>query len=207
MSSEPSFELTVVPETATAAKPPGPGFAALWPWFGGIAVTGVPLGLLWWLLAPGGAWWGNGSDPLQWAARDAVLGSLVLAAGIVSGLLVLRARHRPGSWRFLLAAVAGSALGAVTAWLLGSFAGALWGTEASGASGSVGEWVAFGLRTPNFLLFWPLATSAVFFLALTVETIFRPAAPVPRNPEAEAGSDHGTDPGQGAKPGRETRIG
>ncbi|UIK89680.1 hypothetical protein [Arthrobacter polaris] len=53
-------------------------------------VTGLGAGILWWLLAPGGAFYGDGKNSEIWFLRDATLGILLMFAGLLSAVMVLR---------------------------------------------------------------------------------------------------------------------
>ena len=59
------------------------------------AVAGPAAGILWWLAAPGGAFYGGGTDINLWFPRDAVLALLLALAGVCTALFSLRARRRP----------------------------------------------------------------------------------------------------------------
>ncbi|WP_394941050.1 hypothetical protein [Psychromicrobium sp. YIM B11713] len=146
--------------SAPAGLTSGPP-ASLFRWFSSTAAAGIVVGLLWWLLAPGGAFYGKGTDTSIWLPRDLMLGLLCLLAGIVTGALLIPQRKHRGSWVKLVAAVLGAALGGVVAWLLGTFAGVLWGPS---TSGSVSESVAFSLRSYAVLVLWPFACALVFFV-------------------------------------------
>lgn len=141
------------------------------PWKGLIAMTaaGLPVGLLWWLLAPTGLnlitrdpALGTGSNPEAWLPRDLVLAALFLLAGCLSGVLV--AGNRParlGTATVVLAVAAGAA-GALLAWGTGVLAGGWWGAaEDTSASASI----AFSLRAYALLLIWPAATALAIFFA------------------------------------------
>lgn len=151
-----------------------PWKAAQWkavPWKGllGIALAGIPVGLLWWLLAPTGLnlltrdpALGAGSNPEAWLPRDLVLAGLALLAGCLSGVLI--AGNRPAQLAnatVVLAAAAGGAA-ALLAWGTGVLAGAWWGAAAdTSASASI----AFSLRAYAVLLIWPAATALAIFFA------------------------------------------
>ncbi|WP_052663562.1 hypothetical protein [Psychromicrobium lacuslunae] len=147
--------------------------ASLLRWFSSTAAAGVVVGLLWWLLAPGGAFYGKGTDATVWLPRDLMLGLLCLIAGLVSGLLLLPQRRSKAAWTKLLAALLGGALGAVVAWLIGTFAGVLWGPS---SSGNLSESVAFSLRSYTVLLLWPFACALVFFVFTLASLLRSPPA-------------------------------
>ncbi len=85
-----------------AVRPGRAGLLPALPWKGlvAIAAAGLPVGLLWWLLAPTGLnlitrdpALAAGSNPETWLPRDLVLAGLFLLAGCLSGVLI--AGNRP----------------------------------------------------------------------------------------------------------------
>jgi hypothetical protein len=92
----------------------------------GIALAGVPLGLLWWWLAPRAEFHITADGPVAdgvpspelLVADDGVLALLLAALGLAAGILGWRLRHRRGL-AILLAVAFGSALAGVVAWRLG----------------------------------------------------------------------------------------
>lgn len=151
------------------------------PWKGlaAIAAAGIPVGLLWWLLAPTGLnlitrdpSLGTGSNPETWLPRDLVLAGLFLLAGCLSGVFI--AGNRParlGTATVVLAVAAGIA-GALLAWGTGVLAGSWWGAaEDTSASASI----AFSLRAYAMLLIWPAAIALAIFFA----TVFGHTEPEP----------------------------
>ncbi|WP_269936832.1 hypothetical protein [Arthrobacter sp. HY1533] len=160
------------------------GTAALWRrWLGFCAAAGAAAGVLWWLIAPGGAFHGDSTDHATWFARDAVLAILLVAGGIISAVLAMGGRRRTrmgGSAQSpliaVVLAVAGAA-GAVIAWRTGVFAGDLFHKPpADMASPSM----VFSLRSGSILLLWPLASSVVVFAWSLISYSFVPAATAPR---------------------------
>lgn len=167
--------------THPAVHPPihvhdgGPGTAA--PsgrrrrWRGPAAITaaGLPLGLLWWLLAPAGlnlltrdASLASGTNPETWLPRDLVLAGLFLLAGCVTGVLVAGNRPARLGAAAVFLAVAAAGAGALLAWGTGVLAGGWWGAaEDTSPSASI----AFSLRAYPVLLIWPAATALALFLA------------------------------------------
>jgi hypothetical protein len=141
-----------------------------WKWFGAAAAGGIPLGLLWWLLAPGGLnlitrnpALGNGTNPDVWLPRDLTLGGLLVFAGCLMAVFLREKRSGDAQQAFLLS-LAGGLVGAVIAWQTGLLSGRLWGPPVNAAiNGSV----AFSLRSLTVLLLWPAATAvSVFALSL-----------------------------------------
>jgi hypothetical protein len=144
-------------------RPPGRGYA----WAAGIVGAGIPAGLLWWLLAPGGQNLVSGDSALSsgtnsqgWLPRDLVLAGLFVFAGCLVAVL-LSGRSDGGTRRMLLLSVAASAAAAVLAWQTGVLAG-LWlgGPQDTSANASV----AFSLRSLTVLVLWPAAVAAGFFV-------------------------------------------
>lgn len=153
-----------------------------WAWFAAATAGGIPVGLLWWLLAPGGlnlitrdARLGEGTNPEVWLPRDLTLAGLFVFAGCLMAVFMTdkSRRSRPED---LVLALAGTLAGAVIAWQAGMFAANLWGTP---ADTSVNASVAFSLRSLSVLLLWPAAT-AVGTFAISLLTLLKqgPEAPV-----------------------------
>lgn len=146
--------------------------SAVLPWkcFAAAAAGGVPVGLLWWLLAPGGLnlitrdpALAAGTNPDVWLPRDLTLAGLCVFAGCLVAVFLADKGGRDAQAAFLLG-LAGGLGGALIAWLTGVLAGQLWGGP---ADTSVNASVAFSLRSLPVLIFWPAATAAsVFVLSL-----------------------------------------
>lgn len=147
------------------------GGPVLW-WPAVTACAGIPVGLLWWLLAPGGMNLLSGNPALAsgtntggWLPRDLVLAGLFLFAGCLTGFLLTgRGGGVPATARIVLAVLAG-AVAAVLSWQAGILASHWWGAaEDSSANPSI----AFSLRAYAVLAIWPGAVAAaVFFASLT----------------------------------------
>lgn len=146
-------------------------------WAAGIAAAGIPAGLLWWLLAPGGlnlvsgnAALASGTNTEVWLPRDLVLAGLSLVAGCLVAVL-LAGRKDGGSGRMLVLSVAASGAAAVLAWQTGLLAG-LWlgGPQDTSDSASV----AFSLRSYAVLLLWPAAVAGGYFAISLLELLHRP---------------------------------
>ncbi len=133
-----------------------------------IAAAGIPVGLLWWLLAPSGLNLLSGNPELRsggntegWLPRDLVLAGLFLLAGCISGAVASGSKHNPPSGRDVVLAVGAGALGALAAWGTGVVCGLWWGApEDTSASASI----AFSLRSFAVLAIWPAATALTIFL-------------------------------------------
>lgn len=152
-----------------------------------IAAAGVPVGLLWWLLAPSGLNLLSGNGDLRsgsntdaWLPRDLVLAALFLLAGCIAGVLSAGSKNdEPSGGGVALAVLAGGA-GAVIAWGTGVLCGAWWGTaEDTSANASI----AFSLRSYAVLAIWPAAGALSIFLA----AVFAP----PHTADAETDSAPG----------------
>ena len=141
-----------------------------WKWFGAAAAGGVPVGLLWWLLAPGGLnlitrdpALGSGTNPDVWLPRDLTLGGLLIFAGCLMGVFLTDKGGRAAQPAFLLS-LAGGLVGGVIAWQTGVLSGRLWGAP---VEATINASVAFSLRSLSVLLLWPAATAvSVFVLSL-----------------------------------------
>lgn len=159
-------------------------------WFGAATAAGIPVGLLWWLLAPGGLnlitrdpKLGEGTNPEVWLPRDLTLAGLFIFAGCLLAVLITDTsrRSRPED---LAAALAGSLAGALLAWQAGMFAAQLWGTP---ADTSLNASVAFSLRSLSVLLLWPAAT-AVGTFAISLLTLLKNGPEGPRAEDAVPGA-------------------
>ena len=150
-----------------------------------IAAAGVPVGLLWWVLAPSGlnvlsgdAALGSGSNPDTWLPRDLVLAGLVLLAGCIAGALASGTKHREPSSRDVVLAVAAGAAGALLAWGTGVLCGLWWGPP---ADSSTHAGTAFSLRSHAVLAIWPAAVALSIFLGRFLSA---PRKPAPGEPAA-----------------------
>jgi len=163
-----------------------------WGWFAAATAAGIPLGLSWWLLAPGGLnlitrdpALAEGTNPQAWLPRDLTLAGLLVFAGCLLAVFFTDRNRgqRPEDFALCLA---GGLAGAVIAWQAGVFAAQLWGPQAdTGLNASV----AFSLRSLSVLLLWPAAT-AVSTFAISLLALLRQA------PGANAGPVAGdTAPG------------
>lgn len=156
------------------------------------AVLGALLGVAWWLLAPGGAFYGNGEDYAVWLPRDAVLAVLLVLGGILSAVWLLRQRreaaHGPLPAAAFAAMVAGGFAGSVLAWRMGVFAGDLFHTPANNLPHPS---MVFSLRSPTVLILWPLAAVLTAFLAQLVSYGIHPGA----TPRASATPALAEEPG------------
>lgn len=135
------------------------------------AASGVVLGVLWWLLAPGGLNLVSGNpdlahpaNPDSWLPRDLVFAALMVLSGCFTGVLLDGKLHRSGAGPRLTFALLGGAAGAVIAWLAGLLAAQVWGPAPDPA---VGADFGFTLRSYAALFLWPGATAFVTF-ALTL---------------------------------------
>jgi len=125
------------------------------------------VGLLWWLLAPGGLnlitrnpALAAGTNPEVWLPRDLTLAGLSVLAGCLVAVFLPDKSRRDAQAAFLLS-VAGGVAGAVIAWQAGVLAGQLWGGP---VDTSVSASFAFSLRSFPVLLLWPAATAVSVFV-------------------------------------------
>lgn len=141
-----------------------------WAMFAIPAVAGIPLGILWWLLAPGGLnlitrdpALGSGTNPAVWLPRDLTLAGLLVLAGCLLAVFVAD-RKRVDPQADLLMGLAGALGGAVAAWQTGLLSAQFW---APAVDASANASIAFSLRAWPVLLLWPAATAvSVFALEL-----------------------------------------
>lgn len=153
-----------------------------WVWLLFPAVSGLLVGILWWFLAPGGAFYGKGADYNLWLPRDMVLGALGVVAAVVSVCLLLARGRRTGgaSRAALVALVVGSAVGSVLAWRTGVFMGSLFQTPPAQLPSPS---VLFSLRAQVVLFLWPLTVAVVAFVVSFAGQLFfqREAQPAARS--------------------------
>ncbi|MCP2046360.1 UNVERIFIED_ORG: xanthine/uracil permease [Paenarthrobacter nicotinovorans] len=163
--TEPSVNLQAVsePAPATTSRPAGDFLWLIIP-----AVSGIVVGLLWWLLAPGGLNLVSGNpdlsnpdNPESWLPRDLVLAALMLVSGCATGLMLDGKLERASASRRLVFALLGGAAGALLAWLTGLLAAQLWGPPPNPA---LGPGYGFTLRSYAVLLLWTGATAFVTFI-------------------------------------------
>jgi hypothetical protein len=134
------------------------------------AVAGVPAGILWWLLAPGGRnlitrdpVLGDGAHPEVWLPRDLTLAGLMVFAGCLLAVF-LTDKRRADPQASLVLGLAGGLCGAVMAWQVGVLSAALFGPAVDATANAS---IAFSLRALPVLLLWPAATAvSVFVLEL-----------------------------------------
>lgn len=146
-------------------------------WAAVVSASGVPIGVLWWVLAPGGLnllsgneAFASGTNTQVWLPRDLVLAGLFVVAGCFIAVL-LAGRKDARSRRMLLLSVAASAVAAVLAWQTGLLAGRwLGGPVDTSANASV----AFSLRSYPALLLWPAALAGGYFAISLLEVLHRP---------------------------------
>ena len=190
-SAHPGFR----PEPASGPLAPETGKPAVsWRKAAVIAAAGVPVGLLWWLLAPSGLNLLSGNPELRsggntegWLPRDLVLAGLFLLAGCISGAIASGTKHHGPSGRDVLLAVGAGAVGALAAWGTGVLCGLWWGTpEDTSASASI----AFSLRSLAVLAIWPAATALAIFL----NTVFTTPKPGTTGETSDETTGEATDP-------------
>lgn len=148
--------------------------AAPWRTAALITAAGVPVGLLWWLLAPSGLnlLSGNpslrsGSNTEAWLPRDLVLAGLFLLAGCIAGVVATGSKRQEPSGRDVVLAVLGGVLGSVLAWQTGVLCGHWFGApEDASANASI----AFSLRSYALLAVWPAAVALAIFLSTVFST-------------------------------------
>lgn len=142
-----------------------PSPATMIRWFALPAAAGPVLGVAWWLGAPGGRLYGDGSDFGQWISRDFVFVGLAAVAAVVVVVFAVRAHERFGFAGRYLAGLVGSGAGSVLMWLTGVGLGQLLGSSRSDPSvdGS-----AFGLHAFSALALWPGIVAVVVLGLVTV---------------------------------------
>ncbi len=134
------------------------------------AAAGVPAGILWWILAPGGLnlitrdpALGAGTNPVVWLPRDLTLAGLLVFAGCILAVFLADKKRRDPQ-ADLLMGLAGALCGAVLAWQAGLVSAQLWGPDVDASANAS---IAFSLRGLPVLLLWPAATAvSVFVLEL-----------------------------------------
>ncbi|TDQ48498.1 hypothetical protein [Actinorugispora endophytica] len=172
--------------------------------FGGVAILGVPLGVLWWLVAPRAEVTATSGGvayyPLSEAgfAGEGHYALMMLAAGLLTGYLGyltqygLARRHRVDlRLPVLVGLAAGTLAGSFTAWLTGA------GLDAGAAHAALtlarpGDVVQAGLalRSHSALLLWPFATVLQYGLFDAV-SVWREDLPHLDDPAPADGLDAG----------------
>lgn len=168
---------------ARSGRPPLPWSLLLVP-----AAAGVPAGVLWWLLAPGGLnlitrnpALASGTAPVVWLPRDLTLAGILVLAGCLLAVFLADGK-RPDPQAALLTGLVGAAAGSLVAWRTGILAARLWGPAVDTSANAS---IAFSLRALPVLLLWPAATAvSVFVLELVGAAGRKPAA----NAERPAGT-------------------
>ena len=168
----------------SALKPPADRIWNGAMWCRGLAVSaiaGAMAGIVWWLAAPTGAFYGDGQDYATWFPRDAMLALLLTLAGAATAVAALRAERTrrphghgtavPAAGFVLVLAVCGLA-GSVIAWRMGVFAGDLFGHPPSPMENPS---MVFSLRSGSVLVLWPLVSVLVVFLRTMYAYSFIPA--------------------------------
>jgi len=163
-----------------AVPEPGGRDRAGWLRFAIIAGAGIPVGLLWWLLAPGGLNLLTGDPALAkgtnaegWLPRDLLLAGLFLLAGCLTGFLLNGKRSGAPAPATVVLAVAGGALGALIAWQAGVLAGQWWGVAEDTAPNAS---IAFSLRAFAVLAVWPAAVAISVFVVTLFSLLRNPPA-------------------------------
>ena len=134
------------------------------------AAAGVPAGILWWVLAPGGLnlitrdpSLASGSNPLVWLPRDLTLAGIMVLAGCLLAVFLSDGK-RADPQAALVTGLVGALAGSIIAWQTGVLAAQLWGPAPNPSANAS---VAFSLRAWPVLLLWPGATAvSVFVLEL-----------------------------------------
>ncbi|HEU0102480.1 MAG TPA: hypothetical protein VFR07_09195 [Mycobacteriales bacterium] len=150
-----------------------------------VAALGVPVGLLWSLLAPRpdlvrtaeGVDYAN-SETKDFIAADAILFLLCLAAGLLVGLVVWRWASA-GGLRTLLALVGGSGVGAVVAWQVGLTDPSRAAVLAAARAGRLAARydLPLELHAHSVLLAWPGAAALVWAVQLVRTPAVDPEVP------------------------------
>lgn len=134
-------------------------------------LTAVPVGLVWWLLAPlslvvkrsDGLYRVGGEGDESSVAADGWFAGITLVAGILVALVVYL-RTRPGRVVPLVALVVGGVLGALAAWQLGHLLGPD-SLQATAAGRRLGAKFHGPLDVSAYgvLLAWPMAAVITYF--------------------------------------------
>ena len=150
---------------------------------GGSALAGIPVGVVWWLVAPlvpivkrADGLYRIGESNESAVAADGWLAILGVAAGIAVALVVYLA-SRPGRVGPLLALAVGGVLGSVVAWRTGPLLGP-GDLESAARALPVGGRLSASLDVSAYgvLLTWPMAAVITYFaVAAGAETGAPPA--------------------------------
>src|SRR5690348_740239 len=116
-----------MPEVRVAKRQAWPGLATMIRWLLAPALAGPVLGVVWWLAAPGGRLYGDGSDYNEWIARDFFFAGLGALAAVCVVVFVVRAHDRFSFAGRSLPALVGSGAGSLLMWLTGTLLGQAFG--------------------------------------------------------------------------------
>ena len=143
------------------------------------AAAGIPAGILWWVLAPGGLnlltrdpALATGGNPVVWLPRDLALAGIMVLAGCLLAVFLSDGKRRDPQ-AALLMGLAGALAGSILAWQTGLLAARLWGPAADASANAS---VAFSLRAWPVLLLWPGATAVSVFVLELVTLLGRKPA-------------------------------
>ncbi|MBX7446202.1 MULTISPECIES: hypothetical protein [unclassified Arthrobacter] len=143
------------------------------------AAAGIPAGILWWVLAPGGLnlltrdpALATGGNPVVWLPRDLTLAGIMVLAGCLLAVFLSDGKRRDPQ-AALLMGLAGALAGSILAWQTGLLAARLWGPAADASANAS---VAFSLRAWPVLLLWPGATAVSIFVLELVTLLGRKPA-------------------------------
>ncbi len=153
-----------VPAGLSSAPP-----ASLFRWTATTAAAGLPAGALWWIAAPGGAFYGEATAPQIWLPRELMLGLIGLGTGGFMGWLVARQRFRPEVASKAAAAATGSVFGSAIAWQSGEALGRWLGETPAG--GPAAELSEFAVVSYGVLVIWPAAVGVTVFAVLLVSLL------------------------------------
>lgn len=147
-----------------------PPASLLW-WAGATVLLGAVLGVIWWLVAPGGALYGDEQLPETWLFRDLTLAVLEIAVGAAIGTVLVAKLELPDAVRRVAVGLGGSVMGsllaAVTGNALGRFLGPHGTAELPGAE--------FMLRSWGVVALWPAVAASIVFMATVLAWANAPA--------------------------------
>jgi hypothetical protein len=148
---------------------------AAWPLLACV-LLGVVVGLVWERLAPTPTVQRSGdllvsrAVPELYAAQDGVFALLAVAAGLLTGV-VLVAQHSGARLAVALSALAGGALGSLTAWRVGAFLGPPPVAVQAAAEPESALRAPLDLHALGVLALWPATTAAVLFTGLVLTSL------------------------------------
>lgn len=128
-------------------------------WFVCSLLGGVVVGVLWWLISPGGLWGVSVMEYEYNAGRDSVFVLLNVFAGLC-GFVCLLFRKDCSEFVKIFVAVVSASLGSLTAWVVGIFLGSYFVSVSSAPD----LFKDFTLLARGGVVLWPFLVVFLYFV-------------------------------------------